>query len=238
VVNAPCAAAGFTRYTRQDPIFKDAGLWEKPKVSATATHCSHYSANKIDYADANVSVVPGASEQVCCDACAAHNAKRAAIGDTDPATNCTIVVWLNTPPLSCAMKATANKPFQSVRVAALQPQPGPPGPAPISVFRFSNIYGSGMVLQAAPARANVWGFCKPNESSVSVSFNGQTLQAAVKPPAGPGKPWTWGALLPATAPSFTPFNVTATAGSDGSIQTLVRIRAGCCHHTYLVHCVH
>ena len=39
------------------------------------------------------------------------------------------------------------------------------------VFRFSNVHGDGMVLQAAPKQATVWGLCPPGDT-VTVSLDG------------------------------------------------------------------
>lgn len=32
------------------------------------------------------------------------------------------------------------------------------------LFRFSNVHGDGMVLQMAPQRAQIWGFCPPGDA--------------------------------------------------------------------------
>jgi hypothetical protein len=58
-------------------------------------------------------------------------------------------------PTEGALKATANQPFNSTAVAAYQPIALPPPPP---LLRFASIYTDHMVLQAAPARATVWGF--------------------------------------------------------------------------------
>ena len=58
-------------------------------------------------------------------------------------------------------------------------------PRPLSLparaaFRFANYYGDHMVLQRAPAQANVWGYvdgCAP----VNVTFNSSTISATVTP---------------------------------------------------------
>ena len=179
---------------------------------ATTTQCNHYSANGIDYADANVTVVPGETPDDCCAACVAWNA------NVTPSRNCSIVVWYNTPPRSCGIKATMRSPIKGVRVAALQPRPGPP---PTSTFRFATSYGSGMVLQAAPARAKVWGFTASAADAVTVQLGGgDAVSATVVPDVDDdGKPvFLWSALLPAITASFAPHNVSATSTSKSGIQ--------------------
>ena len=130
-------------------------------ATANSQQCTHASANGVDYADANVTVVPGATEDDCCKACASWNQL-----NTDPAKKCTIVVWYNTAPKSCGIKATMDRPVKGVRVAALLAPPTLPG------FRFSNVYGGGMVLQAAPSRAQLWGFTPGETDKVSVQLDG------------------------------------------------------------------
>ena len=53
-------------------------------------------------------------------------------------------------------------------------------------FRFANYYGDHMVLQRAPARANVWGFVEDCEA-VKVDFNGTTLDATIVKAEGEDK---------------------------------------------------
>eukprot|EP00040_Diaphanoeca_grandis_P038616 m.256893 g.256893 ORF g.256893 m.256893 type:complete len:558 (-) comp34804_c0_seq1:142-1815(-) len=81
--------------------------------------------------------------------------------------------------------------------------------APPPAFRFASAQGDDMVLQQAPAQANVWGFCAAG-ATVSVSFNGKTMDATTSMWLNQS---TWSAKLPATKGGFTAYNITATSGS-------------------------
>jgi hypothetical protein len=52
----------------------------------------------------------------------------------------------------------------------------------------ANMFGDHMVLQQAPARANVWGYVMKCDSTVTVTFDGQTYPATTFT----GKPCSWG----------------------------------------------
>ena len=56
-------------------------------LSSFGAQCSKPTPNGIDYADANITVVPAATAADCCDACLAHNADPRRAGG-----NCTIGV--------------------------------------------------------------------------------------------------------------------------------------------------
>ena len=104
----------------------------------------------IDYDDPNIKVLTGAPANngaACCDACADHNKQNGA-------TTCIIGVWHNLGSAStCELKSSALRPVQGTYVRAYAPA------SPPKVFRFGNSQSSGMVLQAAPYRSNVWGIC-------------------------------------------------------------------------------
>eukprot|EP00039_Didymoeca_costata_P033210 m.41305 g.41305 ORF g.41305 m.41305 type:complete len:558 (-) comp9753_c0_seq1:77-1750(-) len=105
--------------------------------------------------------------------------------------------------------------FLLFAVAIAQPPP--------DTFRFSNTFDDDMVLQMAPSQATVWGFCKSG-ASVSVAFNGQTIQATVSE-------WlnetTWLAKLPATesianGDGFKKYDIVATSSGDSiSIHNVI-----------------
>jgi hypothetical protein len=84
---------------------------------------------------------------------------------------------------------------------------GPPPPPP--AFRFANTLGDHMVLQQAPAKAQIWGFA-PAGSSVSV-----TSSAAGSAPvtAAVGADGTWQAALAPVKAGSTPITITAKAGA-------------------------
>ena len=191
-------------------------------AGASATQCAHVNASKptgIDYADANVTVVPGETEAACCEACAQWNQH-----NTDPAQNCTIVVWYNNPPRSCGIKATMERPVKGVRVAALLAPPTPPPEPPV---RFANVHSDNMVLQAAPARAKVWGFTRNAADVVSVQIDGgaATKATVVALPGSGGGAAAWFAFLPATPASLEAHTVTATS-TGGSAATLREVLFG------------
>lgn len=85
--------------------------------------------------------------------------------------------------------------------------------AAVPPFRFAATVTDNMVLQAAPMKAMVWGFC-PEGASVSVSFNGTTIPATIGPDQATGNSTTWRALLPATAASFDNHSVHATSAGE------------------------
>ena len=95
----------------------------------------------------------------------------------------------------------------------------PAGQTPI---RFAHSLGSHMVLQQAPKRAIVWGFCDPSTcASVQVTLvrfsepsASQTMSATLGADAG-----TFVAKLPATAGSDTPYAVVVTDGSTRATIT-------------------
>ena len=121
---------------------------------AFGQHCATYNHTGVDYADRNISVTVGAANsQDCCEACATYNAKR-----TAGAPRCNVAVWwrdaLNFTGL-CCLKETAKLPVERKLTASVV---APPTPAPVPPFRFAAMCTDNMVLQASPARAQVWGF--------------------------------------------------------------------------------
>ena len=129
-------------------------------------------------------------------------------------------VWHNGKTKVCALKASATQPFKSRLVLAVALQPSPP-PAP--VFRFASVHTSHMVLQAAPLRSAVWGFCSPHDT-VSVTFNGTVIPASVTTRGATNSTWT--ALLPATAPSFQPYEISAASTLEESTMTISDVLFG------------
>lgn len=91
-------------------------------------------------------------------------------------------------------------------------------------FRFANVYGDEMVLQQAPARAMVWGFCHDPSchDTVTITFQGKQYEATRKNWGGNN---TWVVILPPTPSSFTPYNITASS-SAGSSAILVNVLFG------------
>lgn len=186
--------------------------------------CQQFSKNKIDYHDANISVVHNISnEGACCAACAAHNAAR--LASAPAATNCSVGVWYGCGPskFQCVLKATTDKPFVSVCVVAMQPIPKPPTPAPTPI-RFASIYTDHAVLQSAPARAFVWGFAnvaQGEEVSVVVIAQGENRGTTIVANLSSVPSYTpqaklfehiWSAKLPAVPASFLPYNITVMTG--------------------------
>ena len=178
-------------------------VWAHPQ-------CRPISHAGIDYADANITVVPSSTTSECCAACASHK-------------GCLIGVWHNGEDKVCALKATSKHPVKGHAVLAIKPNASPPSPAPAPIFRFSNIHSSSMVLQSAPAQSAVWGFCHP-EDSVTVTFNGSTINAVVTT-RGPNNS-TWTALLPATPASYDTHAVSASSSKEGSTVKLQDVLFG------------
>jgi hypothetical protein len=196
--------------------------------------CSKYSANKIDYHDADVVPVIDNihNETACCDACTAHNAARHV--DAPASTNCTIAVWHGPGHYTCNLKASAKQPFASTAVVAIQPQVVPPTPAP-RPLRFASIYTDHMVLQSAPAQASVWGFVNvaAGEKLTLVASSKAGSQSAVvtlstvpsnTKQAGMYK-HIWSALLPAMKASFDQHTLTV-ASSSGLNATVTDVLYG------------
>ena len=187
------------------------------RLAGIDTGCSFFGKPGTDFLDANLSVVTmstGPPFASCCAACASWNRQNSSKG------RCAVGVVYGAGthahprlPAACALKAGSTKTAITGHVTAVAPTaPQPPAPAPSpapppsAAFRFASSYGDGMVLQAAPSRAMVWGFCKP-DASVTVKFGAATVQASVN-----GTEWT--ALLPATPSSMADtHSIMATSGS-------------------------
>ena len=183
--------------------------------SAPLGTCTAISHAGIDYLDANLTTTPGNTSHACCDACRAYNAHQ----DPRSRDKCTVAVWHN--PLNgngeCALKSTATQPFNSRRVIAMKAT-GPPAPPPAATFRFASIHTSHMVLQRAPARAQVWGFCDAGETGVDVSFDNTTYKATL---SGDGSRWS--VMLPPTAASLTATHtLAATSGRTGKATPVLK----------------
>lgn len=91
-------------------------------------------------------------------------------------------------------------------------------------FRFSSVYGDGMVLQSAPQPSTLWGFCSAGDViNIRVGSTGAPVRAAVLQ-------WLnftiWTATLPPTPASFVPVAVTATRKSDGRTASLQNVLFG------------
>jgi hypothetical protein len=157
-----------------------------------------------DYVGPNISVHEVAASQDCCGLCSTNS-------------NCSFAVWYNHEPQLCALKADIEeqKAQKGTRCDALLPISGytPPPPPPAS-FRFSNIYTSHAVLQSAPARSRVWGFCDIGDS-VTVSIGG-----APPMPTNTPQPGRWSITLPATKASFAPVAISAHSNVLGTTVTL------------------
>eukprot|EP01052_Picozoa_sp_SAG31_P004231 SAG31_NODE_174_length_21353_cov_23.387974_1_plen_204_part_00 len=85
------------------------------------------------------------------------------------------------------------------------------GGAPAAAsFRFSNTHGDHMVLQQAPAKAQVWGFGTAGQSVsvVTTAAGGATPVKATVAADG-----TWQVALAPVKASVTPVTVTATSGT-------------------------
>lgn len=115
---------------------------------------------------------------------------------------------------ACNLKATADSPFDSTVVVALQPIPAPP----VVPIRFASIYTDHVVLQVAPARAILWGFANVGESDhikVTVTPLGASVTASLSPlPVGSSyaDKWIWQAVLPPINATFDAQTVTVSVG--------------------------
>jgi hypothetical protein len=76
----------------------------------------------IDYADANISVVPSKRSSGCCTACTDFNTRR-----KPNESACLFAVWHKDSGV-CALKATGLRPVRGLHVAAVAPGPPPPPP--------------------------------------------------------------------------------------------------------------
>lgn len=195
-----------------------------------------FSPNKIDYADPDITApfehVMNAS--ACCQLCTEWNQN---LTVTEGAANCTIAVWHGPGHYSCNLKHTANKPFRSSAVAAFEAYPVQPPPPPL---RFSSIYTSNMVLQAAPAKPMLWGFTNTNRDDpigmVGVSAgSGAIIRAAATLSAIPAN-WQpdkyadynsiWSVKLPAVEPSFANYTFTVETASKSETAILENVVFG------------
>lgn len=195
-----------------------------------------FSPNKIDYADPDITApfehVMNAS--ACCQLCTEWNQN---LTVTEGAANCTIAVWHGPGHYSCNLKHTANKPFRSSAVAAFEAYPVQPPPPPL---RFSSIYTSNMVLQAAPAKPMLWGFTNTNRDDpigiVGVSAgSGAIIRAAATLSAIPAN-WQpdkyadynsiWSVKLPAVESSFANYTFTVETASKSETAILENVVFG------------
>jgi hypothetical protein len=195
-------------------------------AAATEQTCNPLTPAGTDYSDANVTVVPNAyNDSYCCDVCAKHNAALDPSAANFSTLRCVISVWHNHKPGGvCAIKASADHPFKGHLVIAMQAPPPPPPPPP--AFRFSSVYTDHMVLQAAPARAVVWGFCNAASNQITVTLDaGDPLYPTVSPRPDLGEGLaTWSVTLPATAASVdTSHVIEATGTHGGGKQSVARI---------------
>jgi hypothetical protein len=100
-------------------------------------------------------------------------------------------------------------------------------------FRFSNVHGDSMVLQMAPQRAQVWGFCTSGDH-VTVTLAGtdaSTRTVAANSSVYLGNT-TWSALLPPTENSLTgkvSYSITATSKLTGATSTIKDVLFGDVH---------
>ena len=153
----------------------------------------------------NISVVPAATMNDCCDACLAEP-------------KCNASIWHNLIPPTCTLKVELGRPVKGNRVEACRPSRVPPAPA----FRFSGAHSDHMVLQAAPSAAAVWGFCEPGDE-ITVRFN-EHATAAVLSVAQNQTIWT--AALPATKASFTAYTISAHSKLSSATITLADVLFG------------
>jgi hypothetical protein len=100
-------------------------------------------------------------------------------------------------------------------------------------FRFSNVHGDSMILQMAPQRAQVWGFCTSGDH-VTVTLAGtdaSTRTVAANSSVYLGNT-TWSALLPPTENSLTgkvSYSITATSKLTGATSTIKDVLFGDVH---------
>lgn len=76
--------------------------------------------------------------------------------------------------------------------------------APLSTFRFAQIYSNSMVLQMAPQPASIWGYAEPN-APVSVALGATQVNTSA---SAAGK---WRVSLPPQPASKVPVVITATS---------------------------
>jgi sialate O-acetylesterase len=165
-----------------------------------------------DYAGPNISVNVVQSRDDCCAECSENP-------------NCTMAVWYNHEPQLCALKADIKeqRALKGNTVEAILPLPYTPPPPP---FRFSNIYTSHAVLQSAPARSAVWGFCTKGDTvTVTIADSarpGSSLTFAATTP----EPGRWKVLLPPMNAGFAAHTITAKSTASGVVVVLTDILFG------------
>ena len=102
-------------------------------------------------------------------------------------------------------------------------------------FRFANMHGDGMVLQMAPQRAQVWGFCPPgDEVTVTIVASPLAAAAAAAPIRANVSHWlgnsTWSAMLPPTEGSLmATYTIAATSKLTGGSSSIVGVLFGDVH---------
>ena len=121
----------------------------------------------------------------------------------------------------CGFKATATQPIKGHLVLAVQPLPAPPPPPPPKPFRFASIYSDHMVLQSAPARSAIWGFCEPG-ATVDVTITGTGAPTPALTATVVTDPTTnvttWSVKLAAIPASMVPTTIEAAAQDGDSIR--------------------
>lgn len=92
------------------------------------------------------------------------------------------------------------------------------------ILRFANTYGDHMVLQAAPKRAIVWGFCGPKDSVIVQVDKMASVTATISHPSNVSYA-IWKALLLPVKASFNShmIKVTSTSG-DGEVFSSVSLK--------------
>ena len=113
--------------------------------------------------------------------------------------------------VKCYFKSVAQSNVDTLWWTYLKPKPA---------FRFANTQGDHMVLQQAPAKAQVWGFAAAG-ASVTVT---STASGAAPVTVSAGADGTWAAALAPVAASTTA--VTISASSGGETITLLDVLYG------------
>jgi len=186
-------------------------------LSSFGAQCSKPTPNGIDYADANITVVPAATAADCCDACLAYNADPRRAGG-----NCTIGVWHNYNGGTCALKATMAHPFKGNLVAAFQPTSAPPVPLE-KPFAFASIFTDDAVMQSESA-VTLWGFTTAATDVVTVTDeSGTSVQSTRATSATDGSArFIWSVTLAPVAASFTPHTYTAVSTANPTIVAMIK----------------
>ena len=152
-------------------------------------------------------------------------------------------VWAICPGLACSQPlvmppqsspALLTALLSAAAASAASANPSADSAASAAPFRFANMHGDGMVLQMAPQRAQVWGFCSPGDEVTVTVVALPSAAAAAAPIRANISRWlgnsTWSAMLPPTEGSLTTaYTITAVSKLTGASSSIAGVLFGDVH---------